>query len=1059
MCEDSNLQKPKAYTKPSQQGRVTKWLCGGLQIRIRGFKSLPALFILIAFLFLTIFLIKCSANPVINEVMYNPGQSDNYYEWIELYNPKNQSINLSDWFIIDNSGKDYLEGNFDYFNGSMILPSNFYAIITDHGTKIYDNFTMPNKTICIYVDDKSIGNGLGNTGDKIILKNSLNQTIDAVEWIVNYSDVPGSPAKEIEENQTLSRYNYLNDSSKAFFEGEPTLGTKNHIIKKGITEIKTDITNYLIRKSEIKSVTLNVKNNGDFADNITFNISNIVEGWKLDLKNDYLLLNPNETKKISLNISVIKIDYNRYCNITISALSEMENAESGEITLFFEILGPDLCIRKIKVYDEDKDENSVFMQGEIVRIKAFLKNFGKENASNVKACFYYDSFDKENFIGFKYYDFVSKYQKYPSILWNTVNVEAGFHKIYVITDEDNIIEELNEDNNILSFNIEIIDTSPNLIEKQILISEFYYHTSSNVKNEYIKIYNPSKEDVNISKWYFTNKPSKCRLDQNKIKFPNNVIIYSHSFLIITQNASAYKWETRKNPDFEYNVDSANSVSQMISEKSFVLSNKGGAIVIKNHYNHTIDVVLYGESNSKVNGWIGKPIFDSGKRAVYKRNQNKTGVFIDTDTASDWLNQRIYKIGQSDFSFEKISFNGEIITFVSPDSSYKAIVSEIRNASYCIYLNIYEFTNSFLCNELINAILRNVQVNILIDGSPVGGISMEEKYILRRIANYGGKIRFIKSDNENDAYRRYSFNHAKYLIIDNSTTIIESCNWAETGVPRNPSFGNREWGAIIKNSDFANYFINVFLEDWDLSYCDIFKIEEVDLEIPTSYKLLEDRFKGLYKPCFKSHVFTGNFSTYPVFSPDTSYKAIYDMINSANNSIYVQQLYIYKNWSNCLNPFVERLINKSKNGVDVKVILNYNPFYESTTEKCNETKVFLEENGVEVKFLYTNWSIFTNVHNKGMIVDNKSVLISSINWNENSVVSNREAGVIIENEEVAKYYIEVFFYDWELQPLEEIIEIEEVEITSTFDENTIYIIVIFTMTFAIIARDWRKRKWT
>jgi phosphatidylserine/phosphatidylglycerophosphate/cardiolipin synthase-like enzyme len=44
----------------------------------------------------------------------------------------------------------------------------------------------------------------------------------------------------------------------------------------------------------------------------------------------------------------------------------------------------------------------------------------------------------------------------------------------------------------------------------------------------------------------------------------------------------------------------------------------------------------------------------------------------------------------------------------------------------------------------------------------------------------------------------------------------------------------------------------------------------------------------------------------------------------------------------------------------------------------------------------------------MIVDNKSVLISSINWNENSFTKNREIGVIIESYEVAKYYADVFF---------------------------------------------------
>jgi phosphatidylserine/phosphatidylglycerophosphate/cardiolipin synthase-like enzyme len=167
------------------------------------------------------------------------------------------------------------------------------------------------------------------------------------------------------------------------------------------------------------------------------------------------------------------------------------------------------------------------------------------------------------------------------------------------------------------------------------------------------------------------------------------------------------------------------------------------------------------------------------------------------------------------------------------------------------------------------------------------------------------------------------------------------------------------------------------------------------------------------------------------------------------------LYIYKEWDNKISPFVERLVNKSKQGVDVKVILNYNPYYEATNEKCNKTKQYFEEYGIEVKFVFTNWSYFTNMHNKGMIVDNKSVLISSINWNENSVTRNREAGIIIENEEVAEYYAEVFFYDWNLsspQPQNQ----EERSLVEY--KNTIYIAVIFTMTFALIARDWRKREW-
>ncbi len=51
------------------------------------------------------------------------------------------------------------------------------------------------------------------------------------------------------------------------------------------------------------------------------------------------------------------------------------------------------------------------------------------------------------------------------------------------------------------------------------------------------------------------------------------------------------------------------------------------------------------------------------------------------------------------------------------------------------------------------------------------------------------------------------------------------------------------------------------------------------------------------------------------------------------------------------------------------------------------------------------------HTKGVIVDRSWVLISSINWNENSARNNREAGLIIENCDVADFYADVFFYDW------------------------------------------------
>ena len=101
----------------------------------------------------------------------------------------------------------------------------------------------------------------------------------------------------------------------------------------------------------------------------------------------------------------------------------------------------------------------------------------------------------------------------------------------------------------------------------------------------------------------------------------------------------------------------------------------------------------------------------------------------------------------------------------------------------------------------------------------------------------------------------------------------------------------------------------------------------------------------------------------------------------------------------------------------------------------------------------------------MIVDNKSVLISSINWNENSVRRNREAGIIIENENVAEYYAEVFFYDWNLEAPALVVQEKEnvtlynISISSVIEyKNQFCIVGIFAITIVIIALDWRKREW-
>jgi len=108
--------------------------------------------------------------------MYNPPQDEYYNEWIELYNPTNQSISLSGWYLCDDR---LLEGYIDHQDGEihsangLLIPSDDYALITDggSGTLLYANLTVSPDLITLHVDRSSICGGLDNSGETIILSN------------------------------------------------------------------------------------------------------------------------------------------------------------------------------------------------------------------------------------------------------------------------------------------------------------------------------------------------------------------------------------------------------------------------------------------------------------------------------------------------------------------------------------------------------------------------------------------------------------------------------------------------------------------------------------------------------------------------------------------------------------------------------------------------------------------------------------------------------------------------------------------------------------------------
>lgn len=352
---------------------------------------------------------------------------------------------------------------------------------------------------------------------------------------------------------------------------------------------------------------------------------------------------------------------------------------------------------------------------------------------------------------------------------------------------------------------------------------------------------------------------------------------------------------------------------------------------------------------------------------------------------------------------------EITAFVSPDSSYSALVDFIDNAKASLYVNVYTFDSPLIAERIVNAKTKGVDVIIMVDKSPVAGISGEEKVVISYLLSNGVQVYY--SDD-----RRVTYNHAKYAIADNVSILITTENFGYSGFSADSSFGARGWGAVMHDVPLTRYFVNIFFKD----------LKYVEKASPLPAAAAHTNLKGKYSPVFAAENFKGNFFVVPVVGPENAVEKIVALLNSANKSLYIEQFYIYEHWGSIKkdtpetapNLFLEAAINAARRGVEVKILLDstwYNIEAEDPASNYNTLKYVQniakkESLNLQVKLANSKKLGLEKIHTKGVVVDKKAVLISSINWNEHSPTKNREVGVIVHGEP-AMYFVEVFECDW------------------------------------------------
>jgi uncharacterized repeat protein (TIGR01451 family) len=172
---------------------------------------------------------------LVSEVMYDPDGEDTGREWIEIYNPTTEAMDLSGWYLGDvGPGGEYGSGLYRFPGGAVLVAEGVIVVAHQANdvpfTPDYEFLIDPHR------DDPSVPNmapagswdgfglALGNAGDEVLLLNAEGNAIDVVTY--GAGDYPGViPHPGVsDQGRSLERRpprEDTDDCSQDFFERYP----------------------------------------------------------------------------------------------------------------------------------------------------------------------------------------------------------------------------------------------------------------------------------------------------------------------------------------------------------------------------------------------------------------------------------------------------------------------------------------------------------------------------------------------------------------------------------------------------------------------------------------------------------------------------------------------------------------------------------------------------------------------------------------------------------------------------------------------------------------------
>jgi phosphatidylserine/phosphatidylglycerophosphate/cardiolipin synthase-like enzyme len=446
---------------------------------------------------------------------------------------------------------------------------------------------------------------------------------------------------------------------------------------------------------------------------------------------------------------------------------------------------------------------------------------------------------------------------------------------------------------------------------------------------------------------------------------------------------------------------------------------------------------YGRPENREPVWPNEREMPSGKLLNAKTSQKQKALqrSISTQpaahlsiTAHQQKQQINYAPPQSAPALSRVELNTTIIAHVSPDAGYATLSNFLAGTQKSLVIGMYDFTSGPLLKDFLTTLKSNGKLQMVLDNpSPNPTRDQTDWETVQELnSGLGNRADIARALVRSDAFASkwmfpYAY-HIKVIVRDGDTFWLSSGNLNNSNQPdlsHPPHTEDRDWHVIIADKGLAQTFLYYLNYDYaSAAACQTPNPGAVEKAIEDARAKKASQYNPpppasptapLKAPVAAQTFKNINVAITPLLTPDILPNGqrqyltnIMNLINGAQTSIYIQLQYIESSKGN--GDFYEDLLhaiaNKISAGKDVKLIesLDYGLKW---AEKMKSIGVDLTE----------NISLQHNVHNKGFVIDSKIAVVSSQNFSPAGVHDNRDAGLIIENKEVAQYFEKVFLSDW------------------------------------------------